>query len=388
MSTTVYLIRHAEAEGNLCRRIQGQFDGFLTPRGRQQIERLAGRFRDKHIDAVWSSDLYRARITAGAVTQGRSLPLHTTPRLREMALGVWEDQLWGNAERDTPEQMYNFSYAPDRWHIEGGEPFEAVTARMVSAVNEIAAQHDGQTVAVVSHGMALRALQAYVMGLSVAEMAQVPHGDNTCLSRLHWQDGTMQLAQLNDISHLEGTGLSTFSRQTWHRDGAAKDLSNLSSRPLRLPEDETFYLACYESAWRAAHGGTQGFDRQVYAAALRSRLARQPECAHVFFRGQEPVGVLELDLQRGAAEGAGWICLCCVTEPWRGCGYGVQLLGEAVSRYRRLGRRTLALHAAVTNTAALGFYRHCGFAEVACVPGVASDLWRMERPIFPADYKP
>ena len=107
----------------------------------------------------------------------------------------------------------------------------------------------------------------------------------------------------------------------------------------------------------------------------------------MFFRGGEPVGVLELDLRRGADAGAGWICLCCVTEPWRGQGYGLQLLGEAVSRYRRLGRRTLALHAAVTNTAALGFYRRCGFAETARVPGAASELLRMERPIYPPDYR-
>ena len=29
--TTLYLIRHAEAEGNLYRRIQGHWDGSITP---------------------------------------------------------------------------------------------------------------------------------------------------------------------------------------------------------------------------------------------------------------------------------------------------------------------------------------------------------------------
>lgn len=384
MSATIYLIRHAEAEGNRYRRIQGQFDSFLTARGRQQLEHLAARFESVPLDAVYSSDLYRARSTAKAAAHG--LPVHTTPRLREIALGIWEDQLWGNAQRDAPDQLYNFSNAPDRWHIEGGEPFADVTARMVSAVNDIAARHDGQTIAIVSHGMALRALQTYAMGLSVAEMGQVPHGDNTCVSRLQWQDGRMHIELLNDVSHLDGTGLSTLSRQSWHKPGSTIDYSTLSARPLRLPEDEAFYLACYESSWRAAHGGTQGFYPRLYAATLRSRLAAQPECAHVFFRGDEPVGVLELDLQRGEEAGAGWVCLCCVTEPWRGCGYGMQLLGEAISRCRRLGRRTIALHAAVTNTAALGFYRHCGFSETARVPGVASELLRMERPIYPSDY--
>ena len=39
--TTIYLIRHAEAEGNLYRRIQGHWNGQITPRGREQIDALA-----------------------------------------------------------------------------------------------------------------------------------------------------------------------------------------------------------------------------------------------------------------------------------------------------------------------------------------------------------
>ena len=36
---------------------------------------------------------------------------------------------------------------------------------------------------------------------------------------------------------------------------------------------------------------TAAISTNACAAALRSRLAEQPECAHVFFRGSEPVGV-------------------------------------------------------------------------------------------------
>ena len=49
--TKIYLIRHAEAEGNLYRRIQGHWDGSITPLGLQQIDALAQRFRREHIDA-------------------------------------------------------------------------------------------------------------------------------------------------------------------------------------------------------------------------------------------------------------------------------------------------------------------------------------------------
>ena len=42
--TTIYLIRHAEAEGNLYRIAQGQANSSITDRGERQIQALARRF--------------------------------------------------------------------------------------------------------------------------------------------------------------------------------------------------------------------------------------------------------------------------------------------------------------------------------------------------------
>ena len=58
--TTVYIIRHAEAEGNVYRRCHGQYDSLLTPRAYEQLPCLAKRFTDVPLDAVYASDLFRA----------------------------------------------------------------------------------------------------------------------------------------------------------------------------------------------------------------------------------------------------------------------------------------------------------------------------------------
>ena len=63
--TRVYLIRHAEAEGNIYRRAQGQYDGAVSAKGLRQIAALAERFRTERIDALYTSDLSRTRATAG-----------------------------------------------------------------------------------------------------------------------------------------------------------------------------------------------------------------------------------------------------------------------------------------------------------------------------------
>ena len=110
--TVIYLIRHAEAEGNLYRRIQGHWNGQVTPRGLGQIDALAERFRAVPIGAVFSSDLQRTQDTAGAILKYHDLQLETTPRLREANLGVWEGRPWGDVEYESPEQIASAQLSP------------------------------------------------------------------------------------------------------------------------------------------------------------------------------------------------------------------------------------------------------------------------------------
>ena len=72
--TTIYLIRHAEAEGNLYRRIHGWYDSLITKNGERQIQALEQRFDSVSIDAVYSSDLIRTQLTAGAICRPTSTP--------------------------------------------------------------------------------------------------------------------------------------------------------------------------------------------------------------------------------------------------------------------------------------------------------------------------
>ena len=82
--TKITIIRHAEAEGNLYRRVHGWFNSNITPTGRAQIQRLEERFRDDvangiNYDVIYSSDLIRTMETAGASEGCRHLD-HSSPR--------------------------------------------------------------------------------------------------------------------------------------------------------------------------------------------------------------------------------------------------------------------------------------------------------------------
>ena len=60
--TEIYLIRHGEAEGNVFRRLHGQYDALLTPRGHRQVPYVRQRFENVHFDACYASDLDRKSV--------------------------------------------------------------------------------------------------------------------------------------------------------------------------------------------------------------------------------------------------------------------------------------------------------------------------------------
>lgn len=118
--TTVYMVRHAEAEGNLYRRVHGWYNSLITDNGYRQIAALRGRFADIHIDAVYSSDLFRTMTTAKAVYLSHGLELHTDPGLREISLGAWEDKPWGELERCDAMNLIRFNHSSPDFRVEGG----------------------------------------------------------------------------------------------------------------------------------------------------------------------------------------------------------------------------------------------------------------------------
>ena len=117
--TELYLIRHTQAEGNLYRMMQGHWDGDITALGRAENDLLSERFRNIPLDAVYSSDLKRAVLTAEACARGKGIAVQPDRRLRELDLGLWETQFFGNVTSSSPEEVEKFLHSPGEWHVEG-----------------------------------------------------------------------------------------------------------------------------------------------------------------------------------------------------------------------------------------------------------------------------
>lgn len=372
--TKLYIVRHAEAEGNLFRRIHGQYESTVTHNGLRQIQALRERFASVQIDACYSSDLVRTRTTAQAVWVPKNLPLRLEPRFREVRLGRWEDVPFGQLEREEPVMMGRFSGDPLHWEVEGAERFSEYSGRFLEALREVAERHEGQSVAIFSHGCVIRAMQMCLF-YGPDRISEIGHCDNTGVSLLEYDHGTFRSVYLNDNSHLPDE-ISTLARQNWWRESTGRRDRNLWFRPLE--DDGSWYAACRRDAWENVYGTVESFDGAAYYQDALKEAAGEPWALCEAMLGDERVGLLQLAVNRDADLDVGYIPFLYLLPQFRGLGLGIQLIGQAVSFYRRRGRNRLQLRVSPENTRAMAFYNSYGFRELSAAPEGVHRLIRME----------
>lgn len=195
--TTLYIVRHAQAEANLLRLFHGHIDGKLTDYGKECLVPLSNRFENEKIDAVYSSDLTRARLTAAAIAKKHSLPVFTTPKLREIYAGKWEGMKYSDCKETFKEQFALFEAADFECHPEEGESIRETAHRMKAIIDDIISHHKNETVVIVSHGCAIRSYLTLVCGCKEL-------GKNTAVSKLTIDEkGDVDPVFLWDLSHLD-----------------------------------------------------------------------------------------------------------------------------------------------------------------------------------------
>jgi broad specificity phosphatase PhoE len=150
--TTLLLVRHGETDWNADGRLQGHTDRPLSDFGRRQARQLAEELADEQLEAIYSSDLARARETAEIVGERLGLPVVLEPDLREKDWGTWEGLT--PVERDRVEFV--------------GESTEEHRDRILGVLRQISERHPGDgSVLVVTHGGSMRRVQAAALGMAL-----------------------------------------------------------------------------------------------------------------------------------------------------------------------------------------------------------------------------
>ncbi|HJQ74049.1 MAG TPA: histidine phosphatase family protein [Gaiellaceae bacterium] len=150
--TTLLLVRHGETDWNADGRLQGQTDRPLSEFGRRQARQLADELAAEELEAIYASDLSRARETAEIVGERLGLPVVLDADLREKDWGTWEGLT--SVERERVEFV--------------GESTQAHQDRILRALRRISERHPGDgRVLVVTHGGSMRRVQTAALGMAL-----------------------------------------------------------------------------------------------------------------------------------------------------------------------------------------------------------------------------
>jgi broad specificity phosphatase PhoE len=189
VTTTIVLVRHGETDWNREHRFQGHADTPLNDAGRRQARDLAERLVDEPLDALYTSPLRRALETARIVGDRLGLGVRTSEPMQEIDVGSWEGLTIEEVRARFPtEEKVAWSAG---WA--GGETYADLDERVVPALFELAAVHEGQHVAVVTHGGPIRSTIAAAHGLSFEEARSLFEPlENCAVLRFAVRDGTIE----------------------------------------------------------------------------------------------------------------------------------------------------------------------------------------------------
>ncbi|MFL6194073.1 MAG: histidine phosphatase family protein [Thermoanaerobaculia bacterium] len=161
------LVRHGEVLSNREMRYVGSRDEPLADSGIEQAGLLAEALAPLPVRAVYSSPLGRARETGRRIAESRDVPLRLEPRLREQSFGDWEGMTRAEVLGRDPERLLRWesdlSTAPP-----GGEPLTEVQARVLGLIEDLARDHRGEWVTLVSHVGPIKALLCAALGAPLA----------------------------------------------------------------------------------------------------------------------------------------------------------------------------------------------------------------------------
>lgn len=170
--------------------------------GREQAELVAVRLRDEEIDRVYSSPLSRCFELAEMVAGDHGLEVEVDERLREIDLGRWDGETYKEIIEKDGDILKRWTRDPASVTVPGGESLTDVQERAMDWLRQAVAECPEGTVLASSHGGAIRAVLAGVVGLPLSMLFRLTV-DLASISVINYLGEFSNLELLNDRCHLD-----------------------------------------------------------------------------------------------------------------------------------------------------------------------------------------
>jgi len=202
MTTRLCLVRHGETAWNAEHRVQGQLDVPLNAIGQAQALAASKVLSQGKFDAIYSSDLSRARQTAQLTASCFSMNILVEKELRERHYGIFERLTYAEVKVRYPEDYARFEAHDPEFAFRTGESLKDFFARSIAVISRLANAHKGESILVFTHGGVLDMLYRFITGLPLSAPRDfgIP---NAGLNRIEMAASGWQIRAWADIAHLE-----------------------------------------------------------------------------------------------------------------------------------------------------------------------------------------
>src|SRR5213593_3438114 len=201
MSLRLFVLRHGETVFSRERRFAGWHDIPLSDTGLRQCEAAATALSDVAVTAVYSSPLERARTSAEVIAKPHRLAVRVEPAFREMGFGEWEGRTRTEVATSAPALYERWRSAPETFCAPGGESLSAVAQRVAAGIEALRAEHDGESLVLVTHAIVIRLIVLDGLGLGPARLWSIdasPAG----ITELEYRDDWVTVHRMNTLAHL------------------------------------------------------------------------------------------------------------------------------------------------------------------------------------------
>ncbi len=202
-STKLIIIRHGETLWNIEGKKQGQLDSPLTSLGIKQAKALAQRLTEESFTVLYASDLGRAYETAEYIAARTNHKIFPEQRLRERNFGIFQGLTDKQIENEYPAE-YN-SYLTNRvdYVIPDGESLRQFYVRVTDFLESLTTLHDGQIVAIVTHGGVIDGWFRYIFDLPLGTVRRAKLWNASINCIVHEDKGGWTLHTWGDVNHVK-----------------------------------------------------------------------------------------------------------------------------------------------------------------------------------------
>lgn len=203
MKTKIILLRHGQSVSNLNRVFTGQVDAPLTPLGEKQVKASAEILSGEKIDAVYSSELIRAKESARPFAKERNLKIIALSELNECFFGEWGGKSYDAVREEYPKEYDIFRNNIGFFRAPNGESIKDVWERVSKTVDRIVSENKGKTVLIATHGLVIKSLLTLWQNKGLEDMQAESVVSNASLSFIEHENGCYNVLKKGYDEHLE-----------------------------------------------------------------------------------------------------------------------------------------------------------------------------------------